>query len=741
MANRPWRDSIFPFAQLNPAQKRKIKCYVVGHELCTRGLQGSCYASEDFLAVDLLVIDTGPGAGLLPTPALRTLAASVANLDWDKLQSALSFSSPEWHVFKEDVEEVRAHVQLEMSQAPAGGNDSSSSEENLLDPSSQQNDLNPIAPVAVAAGDDDGEDDDLGGPQPPPHALNSVSAASSLANHASQVGQAAQSIINGEGTSASEHLTASLAQAITNMALAIPGAIASSSTHPPSSTGSNGGPVGNGSTTNRPPGGPGGPPGGDGGGGGGGSNGGLSAGPVDRPTTVFHQTEVVPASVFLFFGEENPSAHGYISPELVIREIDNKAEKFGWTGKGQVDCFRTMMAGKAHLWFAGLMSATRDIDDSCTTNWTLLKTAFRRRFGYGDSLFHIDFRELLLQKENESPIMFVSRFREGIDKFATRYGDQLWRDAFPRQQRLLTNTSAPLPPETPARSFFRFPQNIEKSIADLFEPDPESSMAVRNFMRRRKEGWVSSVQALCVQYLQQFLKDSKPDYIHAFKTRYEFWELCSHLKSDKLREYAFNQARAQYEKPDRISSVVFWDNLQQKMRSMQDSKALAPPPAATISQVDLNQQTAEIAARQKLLSQYGISPDANADALVAALTGKKPNGKKGKKGKGKGKGKGQGQQQQQAGKSSGAAKFCSFHQSSKHSDSECRAKNGFTPDGRRIMDHRSALQPHARMAPVAAAQEQQHSAPASQSTQLYTVEQLLQQGYLPPIRQAAGLQP
>ena len=166
MANRPWRDSIFPFAQLNPAQKRKIKCYVVGHELCTRGLQGSCYASEDFLAVDLLIIDNGPGAGLLPTPALRTLAASVANLDWDKLQSALSFSSPEWHVFKEDVEEVRAHVQLEMSQAPAGGNDSSSSEENLLDPSSQQNDLNPIAPVAVAAGDDDGEDDDLGGPQP-----------------------------------------------------------------------------------------------------------------------------------------------------------------------------------------------------------------------------------------------------------------------------------------------------------------------------------------------------------------------------------------------------------------------------------------------------------------------------------------------------------------------------------------------------------------------------------------------
>ena len=106
MANRPWRDSIFPFAQLSPAQKRKIKCYVVGHELCTRGLQGSCFASEDFLAVDLLVIDNGPGAGLLPTPALRTLAASVANLDWDKLQSALSFSSPEWRVFKEDVEEV-----------------------------------------------------------------------------------------------------------------------------------------------------------------------------------------------------------------------------------------------------------------------------------------------------------------------------------------------------------------------------------------------------------------------------------------------------------------------------------------------------------------------------------------------------------------------------------------------------------------------------------------------------------
>ena len=107
MANRPWRDFIVPFDHLTPAQRRKINCYVVGHELCTRGLHGSCFASEDFLAVDLLGIDPGPGAGLLPTPALRTLAASVANLNWDKLQSALSFSSPEWLVFREDVEEGR----------------------------------------------------------------------------------------------------------------------------------------------------------------------------------------------------------------------------------------------------------------------------------------------------------------------------------------------------------------------------------------------------------------------------------------------------------------------------------------------------------------------------------------------------------------------------------------------------------------------------------------------------------
>ena len=125
--NRPWQDEHVPYDRLTSAQRRMIKCYVVGHEPCTRGLARSCFASEDFLAVRLLVIDTGVGAGMLPSPALRTLAASVANLHWTKLQSALSFTSSEWHVFKEDVEEIQPQVQLEMSRAPAGGEESSSS--------------------------------------------------------------------------------------------------------------------------------------------------------------------------------------------------------------------------------------------------------------------------------------------------------------------------------------------------------------------------------------------------------------------------------------------------------------------------------------------------------------------------------------------------------------------------------------------------------------------------------------
>ena len=435
------------------------------------------------------------------------------------------------------------------------------------------------------------------------------------------------------------------------------------------------------------------------------------------------QTEIVSATLWQFWGEEDASAKDYLAPEALIREVENRRVRMFYTERDCVNFFRSSLAGKAAQWFFGLWSSTKNYSNICIDDWEGLKRAFRSRYGYGDSMYHVDFKELIVPKGNESPTTYISRFRQGIDEFMNRFGKRIFRDAFPKRDYMLLNNKEP-PANVLKNAYFRFPREAAEKLAAaivfLTNLDHSSPAAFTASLNRFQAQFLEMLETACITYATAFLDASLEDFLDEAKQRYEWWECISFLHSDKLREWSYTYVRQNYEKPkaERPTNIDVWNAVTQKERSLKDPK-IKPP-------MQHQQHQATISALEEMsaseLRQLLVHVD-------AASANKQPR----KHGKDKKKGRKGGKPgiRFQPGSGPGKGKYCSHCNKKNHSTAECWAKNKHTSDGRLITGQHDSPPAHLRTAAVTS-EQYGGSDGGDRAQQRFTLEECVAAGWVPP---------
>ena len=681
------REPRYPWQHIGPALRKAVECFEVGHPECVP----LCSKRQTLLELNLAAADPQRNGLLSPTAHLYTLFAALERPDFDKLQGLLAIPPQVNAIWREDVETLQDQAREERRLALAAAQAGTTATQ-------------PAGAAATAATFPSGAAVTV-----PPN-VDAGSEGSETFGDTISVSLAAATSAggpNGPALVVNEAYVNQTAAAMTSIANAMQSL--SSKLDGTGDNGSSNGDSGSGSSTT-------------------GSSQTTDSAMQKLPPC----TEILAPTVWQFNGEETPGTHSYVPPESLIREADRRKVRMGYSPRQQVEYFKSALIGKAQLWFIGLESATRGKSRCCEDDWEELKGLFRRRYGYGDKLFHVDFKDLLAQKDGEIDIMYVSRFREGIDKYTQRYGPQHYKDSFPRRAKLFLPGEVQTDKTAKMDSFFLFPKDTLDLINTAWRQLRGGEEDLSASRRVNENDFLAAIGRAMHKYLEEFLKASTEDFFHAFKERYEFWELISHLKDSKLKEYGFTHARAEYEKPNRMSGVEFWDNLQQKARSMRDNKLMPPPAsAAAVSQVSAGALVPfGIPSMQQLgLQSTPLADQATWEAAAAAFSGlKKPKGKRGKRG-GKGKNK---KQPSSAQGQKGNAPYCSYCRLSGHSFEECRNRLQYTPDGRRVMPHPMQKHGDARAAAVTAGQT---GAADPYTTQLYSMEDLQRQGWMPPAQQ------
>ena len=453
----------------------------------------------------------------------------------------------------------------------------------------------------------------------------------------------------------------------------------------------------------------------------GGSTSPTSATNTTAPGRLPYQTEIVASTLWQFWGEDDASAKGYLAPESLIREVENRRVRLSYTDRDCVNFFRSSMAGKAAQWFFGLWSSTRNYSNICIDDWEGLKRAFRSRYGYGDKMYHVDFKELIAPKGSENPTMYISRFRQGIDEFMQRFGKRIYQDAFPKRDNMLLSSAAP-PANALKNAYFLFPTKTTDKLQEVMafllnSVEHGSPLAYANSLRRQTPLIMEMLETACITYATAFLDASVEDFLDEAKQRYEWWECVSFLHDNKLREWAYTYVRQNYEKPkaERPTNIEVWDSVQQKERSLKDPRVKPP----------VTQQTAVAALSEMSGNELRqLQQSLNLHINAASTGGKKKKGKDKKNRKGGGKPP----TGFRPGGGGGRGKYCSHCNKTNHTSAECWTKNKHTSDGRLITDP-----PPSHLQTAAVTSEQYGGGDGDdRAQQRFSIDEMAAAGWMPP---------
>ena len=372
--------------------------------------------------------------------------------------------------------------------------------------------------------------------------------------------------------------------------------------------------------------------------------------------------ELTTAITWNFYGIEDRDHPNYLNPETFINEVDNRIQRFEYSGQEAIGFFKMSLRGPAASWYAGLESLNRGRTRICIDDWYGLRREFREHHGIGGKLFYLDFRELLFQRKGEKVGPYVARVREGIDKFLQHFGDKMFSMALPKKDNLLYYNDDP-PSKTQAIRTFQTPLAVITEVDNIIRTAAtawpvEQRLSAERTLEEVKDGLGRNVEEACRRYLRKFLAESKPDFYHFFHAKVEWFDCIHFIEDVKLREYALNSARTAFQKEVPMSTVSLWNMIEQKERTLtRPGKYFQPPPIATVSAVSgLTANEKDDIMRELLNSgDYGDLGSVDVGAMRAAgKAAKKKKGKKGKGGGGHGGGGGAGSAGQAAGGGGGA---------------------------------------------------------------------------------------
>ena len=248
-------------------------------------------------------------------------------------------------------------------------------------------------------------------------------------------------------------------------------------------------------------------------------------------------------------------------------------------------------------------------------------------------MFHADFRQILTNTKDEPVGAYIARVREALDKFYAHHGDKIYTESLPRAKKLLGIKDAKSPNEKEYNSF-AFPTDSATRVANIVDTilsavPEENREDFREVILPVMETVNLHFEEGCHNYLRQFIKESKGDFLFFAKSRYEWFECISFLEDQKLREYATTTSRQAFAKEELMSTAGLYDLIEQKQRSLsKPNKHAAPPNIAQVCRLDATQ-------RADLLQQLANFSDEFDDVSMAALrAGAPPANLRGRGGRG-----------------------------------------------------------------------------------------------------------
>ena len=282
-----------------------------------------------------------------------------------------------------------------------------------------------------------------------------------------------------------------------------------------------------------------------------------------------------------FSGRPVPNNQQHATLQEFLRQLEAYAAVRGITDQGKVELCRCNLSGDAQQWFVAQSYLEAGRSMAFISDWELTKRHLVEQYSRVGACYYLDMRSLFVQQVTEDAEQFYSRVMLTLEEFLDQHGDTLYDWAFPKRHGLL------MPGVDPALDGGCFNQ-FENP---MLEEGPALAQMIREVAQRGTVVGVENrleyaIAAYSQAYLQEFLRQSQPQYKTYYKESHAWFQMIDGLRNANTRRYAGNLVRAMLRKPkeQRISTRELWVRIktQEMIESGATDRVVPAVPAAAV---------------------------------------------------------------------------------------------------------------------------------------------------------------